>query len=272
MKKVIYSDDSDCNQYHGLALVIIDEEQKEIIENNLWQIIKNNNIKSEFKWSKLGKDRYFSCAKDMIELTFQNLDKISIEAVVWSDKDYREKIQGKLDSENVARYYYHLLKSPIKNLNSEEIIYYPDQQEEIDWLVLENYLNKKDDNQQKSFIDSKLLKTIKILPLDSKTEALIQLADILVGLIVTSWGDYKNKKANNLNLFESLNLNKTQKNKWEIIHLFNSFCKRHKLQVSLSSSQGLLSYNKKHNIHIWRYASQGEYDKAPQKLIQTNIK
>ena len=114
--------------------------------------------------------------------------------------------------------------------------------------------------------------------MESRQEALVQLADLFAGMARFSREEtqqcvqWLNSRVNKDQLRLPNFLDSTgvedettaiRQNRFQLIGKFDTLCKRHKLGVSLRKKGYLWTPDYRNPINFWNYEPQHEYDKAP---------
>lgn len=290
IQKCLFSDESSFNngQFHSIGALDIDKDICKAKHEELKEIISKHNI-SEFKWSELtGHSSKYKCAEELMDWVLVNANSGAIRAniLIWDTNDFRHKLKGRDDNENFARMYYHLLNH-IVNKSDKDVCFdfFPDEKNGFDWQTLQDCVCNKHKSPESVPIEktekgwvidfSDLKSRIELkTPLSSEDCVFIQLADLLAGLAVFSYREYKvcqewKRQAEGQSLlFEEENqikISNSVKDKCKILFYMLS----HRLKgksISFNSSNGLCSFNPNESINFWLYKPQHMQDKAPQRM------
>ena len=284
---IAFSDDSahESGVYNSLCVVSAELDDYKQLLSSFKQILKDSNIKKEFKWTKLKTAKYRFAAEKIINFVFNNNNKIRIDIIVWDLSDLRHNnIKNRNDSENLVRMYYHLLSTVTSKrwpINTVYWNWYPDRQSGVDWSILKDCINnKKKHNSIKDIFNiTPLFEQVninKIIPSDSQEKTFIQLADFFAGIAAYSFGQFtRYKKWKDLNsrqqkLFEAEiiidDFSKSEKERFHIIEILNTKCKKNSLQIAFNSTKGFYSHNPERFLNFWLYQPQHALDKAPTKV------
>jgi hypothetical protein len=284
---LIFSDESGTagnERYHAIGTVSGSLQDMRTLHKQLGDMLEKHK-KSDVKFKKLnGDSTYTKISKEFISLGLEKCHEgiIRINVMVWDTQDRRHSIQGRDDTENFKRMYYHALKVTMKQWNNQlKWEFYPDEHTAINWQEIADYLSRTNlsrDNkvEQTLFGDLINLDFAKIYPpTDSSSPKYhnIQLADLFAGIVRTShlygqdlieWrlvngsGELLPTVAN-----QDHGLSKGQKAKFEIMSHFKDRAGHHRLGVNLSKNKYFQTFNK--NILLWKYEPQNHLDKAPVK-------
>jgi hypothetical protein len=88
-----FSDDSkhQAGEYNSLALVTFAARDAGSLKRQLDEILKNSQIDSEFKWTKLVQAKYRFAAQKIIDLVLQSNGRLRIDVLIWNINDSRHK-------------------------------------------------------------------------------------------------------------------------------------------------------------------------------------
>lgn len=277
-----FSDDSKHRDgiYNSLALITLKREDYNCLNKKLKDILKKSGISKEFKWVKLNGVKYRYAAEKLVNFVFNYLNFIRIDVLTWNLKDSRHKnIPNRNDSENLVRMYYHLMSTTLSMrwpIPNSVWNWYPDRQSAVNWKTLKDCINNKkhpciaDLFQQNPNFEQ--VKLERIEPSESSEHPFIQLSDLFAGIAAYSFGNFdkykkwEQQKNCQLSLFfkEKIKFTNSEKERFQIIELFNKKCKDCKLQIAFNGTSGFKS-NVPKNINFWLYEPQHKHDKAPQK-------
>jgi hypothetical protein len=219
------------------------------------------------------------------EFTIENArrERIRVDSSIWDTQDARYNIIGRDDVANLQRMYYKLFKNVLINRwpNGSTWELFPDEHTEMDWENVHNFLGRAE-------ISSKIrrdlltegkfkilirheFKILKIQPVRSHENPLVQLADFFVGLGIYSKENffrYKLWKRENhpqRTFFEpeTEKFSNAEQERFTVLDNLNYLCKTFKLGVSLNREKCLKTFDPKRPINFWWYESQNEMDKAP---------
>ncbi|MBD3331002.1 hypothetical protein GF354_05775 [Candidatus Peregrinibacteria bacterium] len=278
-----FSDDSAHvdGRYNSLALVSIETTNYSEIIDLLTNLYSNSGITIEFKWQKLRDAKHRFAAEKLVDFVFQNSDKIRIDIITWDLEDSRHNgLQGRDDSENLVRMYYHLASSTLSKrwpISGVCWKWYPDNQSSVCWTTLSDCLKTKKHNCTADLFDQnpdfERVDLNETVPSESHDFPLIQIADLFAGMGAYSFGHYERYQAWNFqnnaqtSMFEveEPDFSNSEEERFKIITKVNEMAKERRLQMALDSTKGFSSYNPDCFINYWLYVPQHEYDKAPVK-------
>ncbi|TGM65863.1 DUF3800 domain-containing protein [Leptospira meyeri] len=291
---IAYSDESNWNsgRFRTIALISMEKQYHEDIINKLSSAIADSDV-TEFKWKNLNGAKQRFLAEKKIRIFFNLLDeqKIRLDSIIWDINDTRHALQGRDDVQNLARMYYHLLRTAFKLKWQDAAIwkFIPDKFSDINWKELFEILNNVsvtiegnefnlendqlfENNNEFGIYLKKHFHIHDISEGESKEEPLIQLADLFAGMCSFSWENYDkyelwlNQKDSMFESLFTMEHSKRDEERFKILKYFDDNCKNRKLYVSLKSHRGLISKDPKKPINIWKYVPQHEMDKAPTKI------
>lgn len=279
-----YSDESFHEQYQAIGVV----SGKKILLSNLREklqnILNDRNIK-ELKFTEIRTHSpKVKAAKKFIDLgiEFGKKNIIRIDVLIWDLEDSRHSILDRDDPANWRYMYYKLLRCISEQWNQRNWEFYPDEQSEIEWYEIANYINRTIIPRRKPHFltlfdqDIHRINFIRLKQLKSHEEPLIQLADLFAGIACFSrkksdecWVEY-NKRKKQQSLFNKKTeiegkLSGTDLNRFKLIFRIYKICKKFNLSVSLRSKKYLWTPDPSYPINFWHYEPQHEKDKAPQK-------
>jgi len=294
---IAFSDESHWNtgQYRGISIVTMRVQNYPVLNQELHKIISDAGT-YEFGFKKIDETKYRQLAEKMCEFTIRKVrtNDIRIDVLTWDTHDSRHNIRFRDDVRNFQIMYYHVFKNVLKNRWSDDAIWRlcPDEQEQIDWTDLSEYLLgasiegqivRRTSGFSKYSVELKRRFGIsEICPKQSHLEPFIQLADLFVGLGVYSREHYDSierwQKQNNTQttLFESdndseenLTFSRSHQQRCPLIVSFDAKCKDNSLTVSLKSNRGFKTIDPNKPINFWWYTPQHERDQAPTIKQQT---
>ncbi len=279
-----YSDESFHKQYHAIGIVSGKKNILSALREKLQNILDDKNIR-EVKFSEIRTHPpKVEAAKEFIDLGigFGKKNIIRIDVLIWDLKDSRHLIPDRDDPANWGYMYYKLLRCISEQWNQRNWEFYPDEQSEIEWYKIANYINRTRIPRRKPHFltlfdqDIHRINFIRLKQLKSHEEPLIQLADLFAGIACFSrkksdecWVEYnKRKKQQSLFNEETEIKNKISKadlNRCELVFKIYELCKKSNLKVSLESKKYLWTPDPLYPINFWHYEPQHEKDKAPIK-------
>lgn len=281
-----YSDESSYNdnRYRSIGMVSLKSQILVDCHKKLEDILKDSSLK-EFKWNKLKDARMRHGAIKLIDFALENMSKgnMRIDILTWDTQDVRHAVQGRDDSSNLVRMYYHLLRWVLTEKWGDKTKWaiHPDEHSSINWPEIEEFLGHK----SVSSGDSDLFRDIDYLrehfeiiimhECQSIEYPIIQIADLFAGMGQHSWNDFSTynvwKRGNSEQMcFDEIlgeaKISNRKKEQWSCIDYLKKKCNECIWGVSLTSSKGFRTRN--HLIgplNYWLYVPQHESDRAPIK-------
>jgi hypothetical protein len=283
MEYAVYSDESyiSAERYRSIGAVSFPVEAEPGIKTSLSEILARSNV-SEFKWSKLKDAKYRFCAEALVHFICENLilKDMRIDVLIWDTQDSRHKIQGRDDTANFERMFFHLMKNLMtRRENDSDWRMYPDQRFDIDWMTVQDCLSAA--GNWRKYFESRLFEDAfsdqfyhirRFKQVDSKSEPCCQIADFFSGIAVFSKNNYELYRQwcdlhdDQLCLFgqpDEVELTGRQEARFEILNLFIKNCRSRKLGVSIDYKKCLCTFNPNNPINFWHYVPQRPEDKAP---------
>ena len=250
------------------------------------KLLKESDVR-ELKWSKVTDAKYRFAAEKIVKLIIDQAvaGNLRVDVLSWDIEDFRHKIKGRDDIENLHRMYHHLLKNIMKDRWEDDAIWKlkPDEHTALRFEDIGYFLKIKgigiEVKDPDLFYSSprrywrKYYNIISLEPVCSEKEVLVQVADLFTGLVCFSrmyYEKYKNWErvcSKQQTLFEykrnTDQFSKSDNSRFELLKNFNQKCKHNRLGVSFDSYNGLRTINPLNPINFWWYVSQHEEDKAP---------
>lgn len=284
----IFSDESSSKskRYNSICAISGKSSIIDQLLNNLKKILTKHGIK-EVKFSEIKTHKSkIECAKEFFlkAIEYASNNQLRIDVIIWDLQDSRHSIPGRDDEENFKRIYFHLLRHIVESWKVFNCNFYPDERSTFNYNEIIDYLNSTKYPRKEPFI-IKMFKEEKIkfnfceiIPQKSENNPLVQLADLFAGFacfskenadIFKKWKS-KIEKEKYPSLFGDFgereeDEKETIKNRFEIIELIKSECKKCGIKVSLNTNNYLKTFDPNERINFWHYEPQGEYDKAPIK-------
>lgn len=278
-----FSDDSghQDGRYNSLAMVSIKRSDHGDLVGELNGLLTKSSISKEFKWQRLRNAKYRFAAEKIINFTFDHSDKMRVDVIIWDMEDRRHAgLQGRDDSENLVRMYYHLTSNTLsKRWPITKVCWkwLPDKQSSVCWDTLRDCLGTKkhkctadlfDENPDFEQVELKAIE-----PSESENHPLIQVADLFAGMGAYSFGHYdqfktwESQNEDQLSIFElsEMNFSNSENERFSIIDKVNKMAKEQKLSIGLEKTKGFRSFKPDCFINFWPYVPQHDLDKAPRK-------
>lgn len=261
-------------------MIVISKKYCSEVNKKLNEILKKYEITPKtFKWNKFNSIKKVNALKEFLEYLFRLMsrDIVHITTIIWDIHDSRHEILRRDDKKNLSFMYYKLIKNfaEDKLKNGDTLTIYPDQNNSIDWNLIEEILpNDGIHNTKELSFCTVCLTKVFIKESNTSENALIQIADIFAGLARTSYEDYKNYEKwlnrSQTSLFPDEELNQIDisvkdEHRFIIYQFLDTHCKRKSWSVSLKSNKGFYTYEKRKPLNFWFYKPQHEEDTAPLK-------
>ena len=282
MEYCAYSDESyiTANQYRSIATFSFPKNRHNEIDSELRNILGKSNVK-EFKWQKLRNAKNRFCAEEFINFLMDQLFKLDlrIDVLIWDTQDSRHKIQGRDDSANFERMFFHLLKNVMKKREKNSKWYvFPDEKQDIDWYNVQQCLANV--GKWREYIKGLFLNELSepfyhiksFKQVESYYEPCAQMADLFAGLAVfsktkyaryKSWCEINDPQMCLFDVGEDIAFSNKEKQRFKILSKCANGFKAKKLGVSLETKGCLCTFDPTRPINFWHYIPQQAYDKAP---------
>lgn len=273
-----FTDESNWNkgQFRAVAALSLPANEHHALKPELQAILKREGL-TELKWERVGRDGRATRAAHAIfgaVVTAATRGQLTLDVLTWDIQDSRHSIPGRDDAENLARMYHHLLVAVCQRWPAGRWTIHPDEGSPVRWWQLEDTVPaayRKKGPPKKSFMQSIASATsldLRIQPLDSENEVLIQAADLAAGAVCFSRACFSRdtlaRVQGQANLFgDQSDPSKAELARWQVLVRFQDACKAHRLGVSLKSSKGLRTHDSRRPINFWWWEPQGPYDRAP---------
>lgn len=287
----IYSDESGCgeNRYEAVGTLSIKESKIDEFRNGVREIQKTYNL-GYLEYKKVRDDRRFDCSCKIIEYVIGHVLRgdAKLLVLVWDKHDSRHNVKMRDDHKNLSIMYYHALKNT-KRLwfdSGLDSSFYPDQVTKLDFDNIIKYIENgrliKDVSLRQSLFGLEFQDFFPTIinheELDSKQDCLIQVIDIITGIVRLSYEEFDEYHEwclsecakNQQSLFPNIETNsnqisKSKISKYKLIQKIDSICKVNKLQVALKTTKSFNSHRPSCGVWFWKYVPQRDGDKAPQK-------
>ncbi len=285
---VAFADESHHNtgRFRGVAIVSLKAQCRQELSNRLATLREESNVK-EVHWKELNgaKERFCAGKWAKQSLDWAKAGRLRVDVLSWDTEDSRHKLPGRDDVENLHRMYHHLCKAMLVRRWPNEAVWklHPDQNALMKWNNVHEWLDRmsvggsvRQDLLTEGTIHVEFwdwFKLHSIEPVSSKTEPLVQLADLHVGMAIYSREHFRKLEAWREGkiqdvLFESsendeIKLSGADRERCQLLHEFNEGCKANRLGVSLKSSKMLKTPNPANPVNFWWWEPQHDEDKAP---------
>jgi hypothetical protein len=289
MKIQGFSDESHHNvgRYRSVAVVSLAEQHSLDCEKRLRATLRTHRV-SEFAWKNLRSADLRNVAIKWFGIIFDFacLQRLRIDVLCWDTHDRRHSILGRDDIENLHRMYYHLLKYVCTKRwpNEARWTIYPDEQSELRWSSIEEFLNYASEGRT----DSKNMFTglsytdefhcQEFIPQKSDERPLVQVADLFAGMAVYSCLHHERflywLRDGEPRLFAEVspvNLTPADRERCRVLDSLDRSCQKFGFGVSLRTNRRLQTYEPdrpKRPINFWWYEAQHENDRAPTRKLK----
>jgi hypothetical protein len=279
-----FSDEPHFNvgRYRSIALVTLAEPYSSDCEALLRTSLESHRV-SEFAWKNLRSADLRKVAVEWFGVVFALAchQKLRIDVLCWDTQDRRHAISGRDDIKNLHRMYYHLLKNVLTKRwpNEARWTIYPDEQSELRWGSINNFLNYASEGRTDSknmFTGLSYTEEFRchgFFPQKSDERPLIQVADLFAGIAVYSCEHHDRflywLQAGLPKLFKlgpPLELSTGDREKCYVLGQLDGSCKKHAFGVSLRTNRRLQTFEPdslKRPINFWWYEAQHLNDRAP---------
>jgi hypothetical protein len=268
--------------------VSLPEEYSSNCEVRLQAILSSHNV-SELAWKNLRSADLRNVAIAWFSVIFDLacVRRLRIDVLCWDTHDMRHAIPGRDDTQNLHRMYYHLLKNVCTKRwpNEARWTIYPDEQSELRWGSIEEFLNYASEGRT----DSRNMFTglsytdefhcQGFVPQESHERPLVQVADLFAGLAVYSREHHERFlywfRADEPKLFMDIapvNLSTGDRERCRVLDSLDRLCKMYALGVSLRTNKRLQTYepdSQGRPINFWWYEAQHKDDRAPTRKSPT---
>ena len=285
-----FSDESHWTRgrYRSIGLITMPLEESNGDGRQLQALIDKSNV-SEFKWNNLRSAKLRFAAEKMCKLAVELAveGRMRVDVLIWDTRDERHDVQGRDDTQNLGRMYYHLFRTVLRRHWPDHSVWRlcPDEHTAIDWNNLSDILGHVARSIEpvppllragNGVFDIRYeFNAEDICQVDSRNHPIIQLADLFAGLAVFSrerYDEYEVWYANDpcqLTLWplseRVLSPSRASVERFHVLRAFNKSCKAKRLGMSLHSEKGLHTFDPSKPINFWLYRPQHEHDRAPRK-------
>ena len=276
-----FGDESSWNQnrYRSIGLVTAPTGIADTAGQTVASALEESGVR-EFAWKDLTTAKRRFAAEKIVDrlVELASPGQLRVDVLIWDTHDARHQIMGRDDTANLARMYYHLMASVIRDRWPQDALWiqYVDERTDIDWTELEQCLagrtRKEREVAQAKFIASTT--TYKLPPTveeaSSDEHVLIQVADLFAGMAAFSWneaqshGEWVTNKSGQLRLMPQctdVSVSKSASQKHEVLERLAS--RLSYVSLRAADGEGLRTYGPSHPINFWKYIPQGDFDKAP---------
>jgi hypothetical protein len=198
-----YSDESSfttADNYGAISILNFKSEIKSQLQDEIYPLIYR--LPNEYKSHHIRNEKYFNISKDIFNILFNyaGLDSLRIDTIIWATNDSRYPRNQTNSGEKLSVLYYLQLRDIFSKMWGQNTcwILYPDQQNQLNWDQLKEYLSfysmrkfestifgrnhdiswLRENNIQFSIID--------LIPVESCDEPFVCIADIFAGMAAYS--------------------------------------------------------------------------------------
>lgn len=285
MQYIVFTDESyiTAERYRSIGAFSLPKEHYRKLDSKLREMLNDLGI-NEFKWSELRTEKYTCCAERILDYTLGVLfsKEIRIDVLTWDTWDSRHSIQGRDDTANFERMFFHLLKFVITKREKESSWFiYPDERLEINWRIIKECLNNVGKWIQLynyplfgDIFSKENFKIKEFQPIKSIEFPCCHISDFFAGLSVFSINNYSKYKhwvlINDLqfDMFgvqKNYHFSSSENYRFKILNKLIRLCKHQRLGVSFDTNGRLATPDPANPINFWYYKPQRENDKAPIK-------
>jgi len=281
-----YGDESHWNtgRYRSLGLVTLKASDLDETVAAAQDALDRSGVQV-FAWKELRTANQAAAAKRLCAFACRLAlaGTIRVDVLIWDTYDSRHQIQGRDDTANLARMYYHLVVNVVERrwprCSTWKIC--PDSREDTDWKPLERSLQYPSRNMKAS---TRLLPDqcsqphasarLRVTPGNPQKQPLIQIADLFAGMAVFSWSEHakyenwKTRESGQQSMFgeaSELKFSSSQAYKARVLQCFDV---EHLIRlhgVTHCRGEGLRTRDPSAPINFWMYVPQHEDDKAPRR-------
>jgi hypothetical protein len=211
---------------------------------------------------------------------------LRVDVLIWDVQDTRHDVVGRDDHANLQRMYYHLFRNVLQRRwhRGSSWRLRPDEQTAVAWDTLETFVDS-----QGLSVDVKgplippgslrrrfrrEFRVEEIVPCESGSEPIAQLADLFAGLAVYSRQCFNRYEAWHHDsgtrptlfpddLLEGVTLSNSDRERCQVLEKLDARCKALRLGVGLMGSRGLKTRDPRRPINFWWYEPQHDADRAP---------
>ena len=202
----IYTDESGTSKPDHHMLIggfIINRLSREKIKSEIFSIKDDKSIKGEIKWGKVNKNNYDNLCK-IVDYIYENNINLYYKSIVIDKKKVNNRLYNESNSDiGFYKFYYQLIYNGFcKELNMQDKVFLRLDQKSVNYSlsnlkdILNNGFLKRD----------KISPICEIIPLDSKNDIFIQIADLITGAIrcQINIDKYPNLRPEKYNLSEKI--------------------------------------------------------------------
>jgi hypothetical protein len=287
---IAYADESyyTDERFRSVAVVTLESSDREAFSKTFRALLDDSGI-DEFKWNKLRQARERFAAIKLIDeaIRLAANQQLRVDVLIWDIHDSRHQIQGRDDTANFQRMYYHLFKNVLLRRWPSQSTWnlFPDENSALGWTTVQDYLDTAGisieiasslfDEKPFSIRLSRDFQIVQIEEVSSTLEPICQVADLFSGIGAYShtafsrynqWLDSENGQLLlGIDTHEILSLSNSERERFRIMKYLDDKCKACRFRVSLKTAKGFKTFDPKFPINFWPYEPQHPEDKAPTK-------
>jgi hypothetical protein len=239
-------------RYRGLGLVSMHEQDVPSLRAELSTILHKSNA-AECKWERVRSAKHRFTAQKLLHWTLDHAlaDSVRVNVLTWDTGTSEDQRQGTHHMKRLRSTYVRLFAHVICRRwpDARRWRFHPDEQEALDWRAIQ-----RDLQQVVSRESARSWEIDHIVPLVSRDEPFVQLADLFAGLAVFSrdgYDDYEQwLNAPGENHYEPTgeqhapaHLSSSLRQRCLILDGFYTECKLRNARVSLRTNRGLRTYD-----------------------------
>lgn len=251
---------------------------------------------AEAKFTQVtGHSRNCRVARAFVDVTVcaASVGSVRMDVIIWDTHDRRHAVHGRDDTANFGRMAYHLMQQIARRHAQSDWAFYPDAGGSVNWIEVMEYLNNtrlsgpgrtRQQGQALFHVETPFISLTRFSPVDSKSERLVQVADLFAGLACLSRheepacghyhaGEWQQAASGAVMCLpfddvERLALTNRKRAQYELVcHTYDA-CRSCKLGVSLRSTGYLRTPDWRNPVNFWHYEPQHEDDQAPTRDLQ----
>jgi hypothetical protein len=282
---VAYADESNWNigRYRSVAIVTAPTGERDRIVNLCSDLLTQSSV-SELSWKDVTGARERFAAQKIIGTVINEATAgwLRVDVLMWDMTDARHaNVRKRDDVANLGRMYHHLVASVLGNRWPAGSTWslHPDEHSQLDWSTLKEVLDARGKRlSPEPGLDSlreltETFRVVQLVPRESHTNPLIQVADLFAGMMPYShdrYDDYERwlpTSGGQATLAgvggPAATMSGSDAERFVVLRSLREACRAAKLYVSLESNRGLISMKPELPVNFWRYRAQSEEDRAP---------
>jgi len=287
----IYSDESGSgvDRFESIGTLSCKKSVVAELKTELVQVLAGHQL-SHCEYKKVAGGCRYNCALEFLTILHRYITQgdVKVMVLVWDKHDKRHQVPGRDDIANMSIMYYWALKTTKRQWmdTSLDSNFFPDELSKVDFKSIIKYLECTRVRSRDSMLSLFGVEFTKSFPsvnshneLNSSKEPLIQLIDILTGIVRLTYEEkttfdawrhgHEKTEAMQDSLFvveeDAVTISKNKSYKYRLVHELDALLKRDTMQVALKSEDGFLSKKPSNGYFLWKYEPQRDDDKAPTK-------